>query len=248
MIRTMIFDLDGTLVQSEKLKAISYARAVMALDPTIREDEVLQVYRAVVGRSRYDVAMAMLERFHLSQAASARRDALGVTTDWQAFGLVRLAYYEELVACDEVVLAHRWPFNLALLHRARRSCERIGLATMSHCKQVRHILSVLQLMDTFDFVASGDDVEHGKPDPAIYRLVAAELDTSPDECLVIEDSVAGVTAALAAGMHCIAVPTPYTATALHQTGLLEKRWIVDDPATVEDVVATLIKETTGHGR
>lgn len=86
------------------------------------------------------------------------------------------------------------------------------------------------------FVASRDDVENGKPNPEIYLLVADELGVSPDVCLVIEDSPAGVEAALAAGMHCIAVTTPFTRKRLFESGILDERWIVDNPATLLDVV------------
>ena len=59
---------------------------------------------------------------------------------------------------------------------------------MQECPQVRRVLQILQLTDAFDFVASRDDVERGKPDPEIYLLVANELGVSPRSCLVIEDS------------------------------------------------------------
>ena len=92
------------------------------------------------------------------------------------------------------------------------------------------------LSDTFDFVASRDDVERGKPDPEIYLLVADELGVAPGECLVIEDSPAGVQAALAAGMQVVAVSTPFTWRRLHESETLDARWIVDDPATLVDVI------------
>jgi beta-phosphoglucomutase-like phosphatase (HAD superfamily) len=92
------------------------------------------------------------------------------------------------------------------------------------------VLDALELRGQFDFVATRDDVTNGKPDPEIYELVATELGSDPAECLVIEDSPAGVKAALAAGMWCVAVSTPFTLKPLHDSGLLEDRWIVDDPA------------------
>ena len=164
---------------------------------------------------------------------------------WQAFIQIRLGLYQALLQDDEVPLTHRWPHNLALLERARQACEKVGLATMSHCREVRHVLTVLGLTDAFDLVASRDDVELGKPDPEIYQLVGAQLDTPPTACLVIEDSVAGVRAARAAGMHCIAVGTPFTRDALHQSRVLEDRWIVDDPADIFAVVDRLMTETQG---
>jgi beta-phosphoglucomutase len=104
------------------------------------------------------------------------------------------------------------------------------------------VLAILDLASEFDFVASRDDVEHGKPDPEIYRLVSAELGISPQECLVIEDSPSGVKAALAAGMWCIAVTTPFTRDQLHIAELLDERWIVDDPATLMAVIGTMLAE------
>ncbi|MBK7595290.1 MAG: HAD family phosphatase [Gemmatimonadetes bacterium] len=241
----MIFDLDGTLVQTERLKALSYAKAVRELRPEVAEHQVIDAFRDFVGLSRQEVAAGLLARFDLGRVADGRRASFGVTTGWQVLLQLRLGHYEALVHADGVLLAHRWPHNLALLERARQTCDKVGLATMSHCREVRHVLGVLGLMDRFDFVASRDDVEHGKPAPEIYLLVAAQLGSLPAECLVIEDSVAGVRAARAAGMPCIAVGTDYTRDALHRAGVLEERWIVDDPAEIFRVVEDMMKDTNG---
>jgi beta-phosphoglucomutase len=62
MIKAMIFDLDGTLVQTEKLKALSYARAAVELCPQVlNEDEVIEAFKDVVGLSRREVASTLLE-------------------------------------------------------------------------------------------------------------------------------------------------------------------------------------------
>ena len=104
------------------------------------------------------------------------------------------------------------------------------------------MLEVLGLTEAFDFVATRDDVEHGKPAPEIYQLVARELDIPPSECLVIEDSPSGVKAAVAAKMWCIAVTTPLTRRGIHALQLLDERWIVDDPATLTAVVRQMLVE------
>ena len=92
MIRAMIFDLDGTLVQTERLKAVSYAKAAAELCPRrISEEDVVEAFTEVVGRSRREVAIALLERFELQQAAQARMAEFGVNTPWQAFVQVRLS-------------------------------------------------------------------------------------------------------------------------------------------------------------
>lgn len=242
MIRAMIFDLDGTLVQTEKLKALSYAKAAVALRPELNQDDVVDAFRNVVGLARYEVAQQLLDRFDLGAAAATRMDEFSVDTPWQAYIQIRLSIYGDILMDPQVLLDNQWPHNTALLERARKTCEKVGLATMSYCPQVERVLDILGLQDTFDFVASRDDVENGKPDPEIYLMVAAELGMSPDECLVIEDSPTGVKAALTAGMSCIAVGTPFTRHGLHAANLLEDQWIVDDPGDLFAVVQRMLEE------
>ncbi len=245
MIHAMIFDLDGTLVQTEKLKALSYARAARMLRPELKEDVVVDGFREVVGRSRREVAQYLVDQFDLEQAAAARMDEFSVLTPWQAFVQLRLKIYGEMLVDPSVLLNNQWPHNIALLERARKSCSKVGLATMSYCPQVQRVLSILGLQGAFDFVASRDDVERGKPDPEIYLLVACELGMPPSQCLVLEDSPTGVKAALAAGMPCIAVATPFTNKLLHEGALLEDRWIVDAPENLFDVVDEMLREQGG---
>lgn len=248
MIRAMIFDLDGTLVQTEKLKALSYARAATVLRPELDETDVIEAFKDVVGLSRHQVAQKILERFGLETAAWTHMDAHSVETPWQAYVQIRLKIYNNLLTDPEVIVRNQWPHNVELLKRAAESCAKVGLATMSYCTQVQRVLSILKLDDVFDFVASRDDVENGKPDPEIYLLVADQLGIPPSECLVIEDSPTGVKAALAAGMACIAVSTPFTKQALRATGMLDTRWIVDDPDTLLAVVDRTMACQTGRKR
>lgn len=248
MIRAMIFDLDGTLVQTEKLKALSYARAAKALRPELNEVDVIEAFKDVVGLSRHEVAQKLLARFGLETVARTHMDAYSVETPWQAYIQMRLKIYNDLLANPEVIVRNQWPHNVELLKRAAETCAKVGLATMSFCSQVQRVLSILKLDDVFDFVASRADVENGKPDPEIYLLVADQLGVPPSECLVIEDSPTGVKAALAAGMACIAVSTPFTRQALHATGILDDRWIVDDPDTLLTVVDRTMACQTGRKR
>ena len=244
MIKAMIFDLDGTLVQTEKLKALSYARAAVELCPSeIKESEVLEAFKDVVGLSRQQVASTLVERFDLRETARKRMDEFGVSTPWQAFVQVRLAIYQQMLADPQVIRDNRWPHNLALLAQARRENCKVGLATMSYCSQVKQVLEILELKDAFDFVASRDDVKHGKPDPEIYLLAAQELGVNPGESLVIEDSPSGVQAAINAGMNVVAVSTPFTRQRLHEGGLLPEGHIVDDPADLERIVDHVIRHS-----
>ena len=237
MIEAMIFDLDGTLVQTERLKAISYARAAVKLCPySIKEEQVIEAFKDVVGLSRQEVAIALVDRFNLGEKATDRMSEFGVSTPWQAYIQVRLQIYDELLSDPNTIRNNQWKHNVKVLHQARQQGCKVALATMSYCPQVQRVLDILNLTHAFDFIATRDDVEQGKPDPEIYQLVSRELNTTPSNCLVLEDSPAGVKAALAAGMHVIAVSTAFTREGLHLLEELDKRWIVDEPATLSDIL------------
>lgn len=230
MIEAILFDLDGTLVKTEQLKAVSYARAAVDLCPyTVQEAQVIEAFKDVVGLSRREVAVALMKRFDLETQARERMDVFGVSAPWQVYIQLRLQIYEEMLADPDIIWRNQWSHNVALLGEARNRGCKTGLATMSYCPQVTRILQILNLTSAFDFVASRDDVNYGKPDPEIYQLVATELEILPKRCLVIEDSPAGVQSALAAGMHVIAVSTPFTREGLRHVNELESKWIVDDP-------------------
>jgi beta-phosphoglucomutase len=246
VIRAMIFDLDGTLVQTERLKALSYGLAVLDLCPDeITEGMVIDAFTDVVGRSRRDVVISLVERFGLEDAAEARMAEFGVSTPWQALVQLRLRYYSEMMSDPAVLRNYQWPHNVALLQQARDTGCKTGLATMSACAQTRAIMEALDLVEAFDFVATRDDVDSSKPDSEIYDLVSRELDVLPAECLVIEDSPSGVKAALAAQMWCIVVTTPMTRKTIHTQQLLDERWVVDEPAKLTAVVAQMVKERKG---
>jgi HAD superfamily hydrolase (TIGR01509 family) len=246
MIRAMIFDLDGTLVQTERLKALSYAKAVVELCPhEVSESQVVEAFKQVVGLSRHEVAQALVDNFDLEEKAAGRMAEFGVSTAWQAFIQVRLQHYQAMLADPQILLDNRWPHNLDLLEEARRVKCKTGLATMSSCRQTQWVLEILQLSNAFDFVATRDDIANGKPDPEIYTLVGQVLDIPTSQCLVIEDSPAGVQAALAAGMWCIAMTTQFTRAAIHANKLLEDRWVVDEANKLLPTVQEMIAERLG---
>jgi len=243
MIEAVVFDLDGTLVQTEKLKAISYARAVTDLCPhDVEEEQVIEAFREVVGLPRREVARALVDKFDLSARASERIKEFGVSAAWQAFVQIRLQHYGRMLEDSDLIQAHEWPHNLAVLEEARNASCKTALATMSRCTQAARVLEIIKLQDAFDFIATRDDVERGKPDPEIYHLVASELGIPSERCVVLEDSPSGVRAAVAAGMWCVAVTTPFTKEGVHALGLLEERWIVDESSKVTGVVREMIIE------
>lgn len=243
MIEAIVFDLDGTLVQTERLKAVSYAQAAIELCPRdLDQQQVIEAFKQVVGRSRREVAQELVRRFDLAEKAAARAPEFGVSEPWQAYIQVRLQHYGRLLEDASLVREHRCTDNLDVLEFARQRDLRTGLATMSRCGQAVRMLELLGLSNSFDFVATRDDVEHGKPDPEIYTLVIHTLGVAPQDCLVLEDSASGVQAALEAGTHCIAVTSEFTRLGVHELGRLDPRWIVDDGAAALTVVQQLLSD------
>ncbi|MFU8826624.1 MAG: HAD family hydrolase [Brevefilum sp.] len=243
MIRAVVFDLDGTLIQTERLKAQSYAQAAVQLKPdSLTEQEVIDAFSDFVGGSREEVTKGLLARFDLEEAARKRMDEFSASAPWQVLARLRLQIYQEIISNENTLRDAAWPHNMTLLHQIQAANCTLGLATMSHCDQVERSLRALDLEGAFNFIASREDVDNPKPDPEIYLLVARALGVLPSEMIVIEDSVSGVRAALAAGAAVLAVATPMTKTQLHQSGLLNEELIVDSPTDLQEKMANLFRK------
>ncbi|HKX17069.1 MAG TPA: HAD family phosphatase [bacterium] len=236
MIHAFVFDLDGTLAETERLKALSYAAAARELRPDLTDEQVVDAFREFVGQTRDDMARNLTTRLGLDEAARARMAEFGVTQPWQVLSAMRVRRYQAMLAEPEILRRERYPHNIDLLHWARDQGYRTALCSMSHRDEVQKVLAALDLSECFDTIASVDDVAHPKPDPEIDLLVARRLGLAPAECLVIEDSPPGVGAAIAAGMPAIAVTTQLTREKFRDGALLDRRWVVDDPTRLMAVV------------
>jgi HAD superfamily hydrolase (TIGR01509 family) len=144
---------------------------------------------------------------------------LGTKGDWndmaRAYGL-RLPLehyprrYDELILSQYGTCTDPLPGAATLVAGLRRAGVPVGVASSSRRNWVETCLSGIGLIEDFDAVVTGSEVEHGKPAPDIYLLAAERLGKDPRACLAIEDAPAGIEAAHAAGMTCWAVRTEYT--------------------------------------
>ncbi len=243
MIKAVIFDLDGTLVETETLKGQSYAKALKELsNGKIAESEVMSIFGEVVGRSREEVAEYLLRHFNIFDAARQRLDEFSVSEPWEVLVDVRLKKYLNMVKDPALMEKHLCPDMMALLKDVKSNGFRTGLATMSQLEEAHTVLCELKMEQYFDFIATRENVVKGKPDPEIYLLEARELEISPDEGLVMEDSLVGIEAGLRAGMSVIAVPSDYTRRAVRESKVLDERWIVDDSRNLNGIVQNLMRE------
>ncbi len=256
MIQAVVFDFDDVLVSTERLKALSYVKAIHNLcNRQVSEEEVLGIlcrcpdeeliteeYERLSGRSRKDMASELVDRFELSPYLASYIDGAEIKEPWQALVHVRLPIYEQILSDEGTIKESRIVHNIGLLHYVKKKGFGTALATMSERKHVEPILNALGLSDIFDEIVTGEDVSKGKPDPEIYLLVAKRLKVSPPECVVVEDSIYGVQAAIEAGMKVLAVPTPKSRERILKSGLVDQKWIINSPETL---IATF-EELLGH--
>ena len=241
-IAACLFDLDGTLIDSEPLKNLAHVQAVHALagGTLPRAQEVIAAANNLIGVPTPDTAIDLIKRFGLERAVSARQQNLGLEAPWQAYAGLQQELYQHLL--DQPGALNRVPFAhaVSMLKRARARHLKTGLATMSFRRDVQHTLELLGWSSDFDAVVTGDEVSRGKPDPEIYLRLAARLRIEPEECLVLEDSPSGIGAALAAGMSCLAVPNELTREAVLSMNGLDPRTIVLDPSVLQEMADRML--------
>jgi HAD superfamily hydrolase (TIGR01509 family) len=171
----VIFDCDGVLIDSERLAVRTESQILAELGWPLSEAEVIDRF---VGRSSLYMQTVIEEQ-------------IGRPVDWrtQFERRVREACERELVPVEGVIAA--------LDEIAVATC----VASSSSHQMLNFKLGLTGMAERFaGRIFSADDVAHGKPDPAVFLFAAASMGVPPERCAVIEDSVSGVEAGLAAGM------------------------------------------------
>lgn len=238
MIKAIIFDLDGTLVQTEIVKAHSYAKAIALLSGNaVTEDEVIQNFKNYVGLSRNDVAKNLVRDY--KDKLNFQSDNLEEMED--ALIEKRLEIYNSMLEDPSVLPKYCCTMTMGFLRTVKQDNYFTGLATMSHCMQVEKVLAITNIKDQFNYVITRDEIENAKPHPEIYIRMKNKLKVEPDECIVIEDSVAGIKAALSAQMNVFAVTNSITGESVHKSKLLDKKFIIDNPAELKTKVYEFIE-------
>jgi HAD superfamily hydrolase (TIGR01509 family) len=182
----VIFDMDGLMLDTERLAPRAWSAAAEAMN--VEFDPAL--IPGMVGRNFRDC------RMHLSRHYG---DDFPTDELLQAWHVA----YEAIIAREGIGLK---PGLLTLLdwldlHRIPRA-----VATSTRRDRAQSKLAQTALLARFDALVGGDEVERGKPQPDIFLLAAGRLRIAPEVCIVLEDSEPGVRAALAAGMMPIMVP------------------------------------------
>lgn len=184
-IRAVLWDMDGTLIDSEEFHWLSWREAMAKEDIVISREQFL----ASFGQRNDSIISEWLgpaatpER--ISNIAKAKEEL-----------------YRDLIRRHGISLLPGVTYWVRTLH-TRGWLQ--AIASAAPRANIDVVLETLGAADAFQTIVSAEDVHHGKPDPEVYVLAAARLGVPADKCIVVEDAAAGVAGARSAGMHTIGV-------------------------------------------
>ncbi|MFC2124162.1 HAD family hydrolase [Bacteroidota bacterium] len=210
MIRTVIFDLDGVIVNSEPVHQRLESKMFRELNLEITEKD----RKSLVGMSAVDMWKYI-------------RKAYDIDIDPKELLLhARKKYWYILENTDEVKLI---PGVRDFIKSLKNHGLNLLVASSASSVTVNKVLDIFDLQMWFSGMVGGDEVINSKPDPEIFLKAASLIEANPLECLVIEDSTNGILAAKEAGMKSIGLQNHDT---VHQD-LSEADWVVDDLDDIE---------------
>ena len=183
-VKAIIFDLDGTLVDSmwiwKQIDVDFLMKRQIALPDNLQKE--------IEGMSFTETALYFMERFQLEDTLEA------IQNEWNDMAL---DFYKHHIPLKKGALK--------LLKDARHRGIQLGIGTSNSSKLLKAVLDAHGIEHMFHSIRTSCEVKRGKPYPDIFLKVADDLNVLPSECMVFEDTHAGVLAAKRAGMQVIAV-------------------------------------------
>jgi HAD superfamily hydrolase (TIGR01509 family) len=196
MLKGVIFDMDGVLIDSHPVHRQAWTQFLATVGKTVSSQELDFIEE---GRRRDDILRHFLGDLPPEVVAE--------------FGLRKDQFFQENFDSIQLI-----PGIGEFLVELQATGVPTGLATSASASRAWSTLRRLKLDDKFVAVGTGDEVSAGKPDPAVYQLVAQRMSLRPENVLALEDAPSGVQAAKSAGMRCIGVASNGRTQALLQAG------------------------------
>ena len=182
-----LFDLDGTLVDTEKVWARAIVDMVVEAGGRTTLDDILEM---VTGRNWLDIHAALREKFPMFGGGSPMDDAVVLRRHYDVHaGDPRAMRIEDSIA----------------FYRAASEIAPCAVVSGSPAGDVAAAIEMCGLSDVTRLILGAGDYAHGKPDPSGYLKAAELLGVAPSRCVVVEDSTVGVKSGLAAGMKVLAL-------------------------------------------
>ena len=183
--RAVLWDMDGTLIDSEEFHWIAWRNTMANEGITITREQFLSSFG-----QRND---SILPRWLSTPASQERIDKIANTKE---------ELYRELIRKHGISAL---PGVESWVHRLHNEGWLQAIASAAPRANVEAVLEALSATEVFQGIVSAEDVQHGKPDPEVYLVAAARVGVSVDRCIVVEDAAAGVEGARRAGMKSIGV-------------------------------------------
>jgi HAD superfamily hydrolase (TIGR01509 family) len=194
--RHLLFDLDGTLVNSVPMHERAFVETLQVRHPDLAENFDYAIFAGWPTRDVF-VALGFREESELTEL-TARKQRL----------------YREAVARGEVEV---FPGAKALLARLQEKGRSLYLVTGASRISTQRILEVTGLVAYFQGITTADDAHPGKPSPEPYRYTLARYNLEPHDCLAIEDSESGIRSACDAGLAAVLIHADFPFSDVIQT-------------------------------
>lgn len=190
MLKAIIFDMDGVIIDSEP----QHARAALRVFSRYGIDVDEEYHAEYIGSSTKKMAEETIAKFHLS-----------VTTEEL---LAELNNEKKVLLKEEGY--QLLPGIIDLIKSLHRTGLRLAIASSSSPAEIEHVVKTLSIKKYFDKLISSSHVSNPKPAPDTFQLALKELGVNPKETMVVEDSCNGCLAAKAAGIPCIGYINPHS--------------------------------------
>jgi beta-phosphoglucomutase len=214
-IKAVLFDMDGVLVDSipahrEAWNSALGEKNLPPLDP--------QRYSSMLGKASHDILTEYLESHGLPMPLSSQVEMIAS----------KERYLRELLKKD----VQTTPGLFHWLDFFKKKQILCSVASSGEIGNIVAVLELLHLSDYFTSIVSAARLPTSKPDPTIFLLAAASVGVKPENCMVVEDALAGIQAAKSANMLCCALATTLPRSELKQADLLLDNLSQADPETL----------------
>ena len=187
VIKAVLFDMDGTIIDSEDVHTRS-------LQEVVKENIGLEIPKEEIEKY---IGLSYTQKLEkIFKERNVKKDYHKLSKFIRERNVKLSNLVKKIDSTEEVIKMIKEKFKIALV-------------TASSKIQAEAMLKSSELKKYFELIITSDEVENNKPHPDCYLLASKKLKVKPKECVVIEDSVTGVEAAKSAGMFCIAVRNKY---------------------------------------